>query len=75
MGMKWTAFLRLTGETRARNRNEMPSEFIGLVQFLQSVNSEYSVIVLVEGEGSRAVHPLNSGQGWQTWVRGEEEGV
>ena len=75
MGMKWTAFLRLTGETQARNSNPMPSEFIGLIQFLQGVNADYGLIVLVEPEGSRVVHPLNSDQSFEAWAQGEEDGT
>jgi hypothetical protein len=75
MGKKWTAFLRLKGETWTNKREEMPSEFTGLVQFLRGVDVEYSLIVLVEETSSSVLHPQNSEQGSDAWARREERGV
>ncbi|HEX4919541.1 MAG TPA: hypothetical protein VFV92_02235 [Candidatus Bathyarchaeia archaeon] len=75
MGMKWTAFLRLKGETWTKKREEMPDEFEGLVQFLRGVDVEYNLVVLVEAEGSRVLHSQNSGQGTEAWARRQESGI
>ena len=73
--MKWTAFLRLKGETRTGKKEGIPGEVIGLAQFLRSVNAEYSLIFLVRAEGSRVVHPLDSELSFEAWARGEESGI
>ena len=75
MGMKWTAFLRLKGETWTKKREEMPDEFIGLVQLLRGVDVEYNLIVFVEDEGSIARHAQNSAPSSDTWVPREESGI
>jgi hypothetical protein len=75
MGKKWTAFLRLKGETWTNKREEMPSEFIGLVQFLRGVDVEYSLVVLVEEASSSVLHPQNPEQGSDAWARREERGI
>ena len=72
--MKWTAFLRLKGETWTKKREEMPDEFIGLVQLLGGVNVDYNLIVFVEDEGSR-VPAHNSQQSSEAWARREESGI
>jgi hypothetical protein len=74
MGMKWTAFLRLKGETRTRKRDETPEEVIGLIQFLRGVDIDYNLIVSVENEGSKVLDPENSGRCSQVWARREERG-
>jgi hypothetical protein len=75
MGMKWTAFLRLKGDTWTKNRDEMPGEVIGLVQFLGGVDVEYNLIVFVEDEGSRVLRPQSSEQSSEVWARREESGI
>lgn len=73
--MKWTAFLRLKGETRTKKREEMPRELTGLVQFLGGVDVEYNLIVFVQDEGSKVLHPQNSEQSSEAWARREESGI
>jgi hypothetical protein len=75
MGKKWIAFLRLKGETWTEKREEMPDEFIGLVQFLRGVDVDYNLIVFVEDESSMVLHPQNSEQSSETWARREESGI
>jgi hypothetical protein len=75
MGKEWTAFLRLRGETWTKKREEMPDEFVGLVEFLGGVDVEYNLIVFVEDESSRAFHPQNSEQRPEAWTRREESGT
>jgi hypothetical protein len=74
MGMKWTAFLTLKGETCTRRRDETPAEVFGLVQFLRGVDIDYNLIVFVEDEGSRVL-PQNSQQSSEAWARREESGI
>jgi hypothetical protein len=74
MGMKWTAVLRLKGETCTRKSNETPEEVFGLVQFLRGVDIDYSLIVFVEDEDSR-VRPQNLRQSPEAWARREESGI
>ncbi len=74
MGMKWTAYLKLKGETQRKER-EMPSELMGLVQFLRSVDIDYNLVVFVEDEGSRIFHSQNSEQSSEAWARREESGI
>lgn len=72
--MKWTAFLRLKGETWTKKREEMPDEFEGLVEFLRGVDVEYNLVVFVEDQGSRVVHPQNSERSSDA-LAGEEGGI
>jgi hypothetical protein len=75
MGMKWTAFLRLKGETCTGKRDGTPQEVFGLVQFLRGVDIDCNLIVFVEDEGSRVIHPQNSQQSSEAWARREESGI
>jgi len=75
MGMKWTAFLRLKGETWTERSEEMPDEFAGLVQFLRGVDVDYNLVVFVEDEDSRVLQSENSEQSSETWARREESGI
>jgi hypothetical protein len=75
MGKKWTAFLKLKGETWTEKSEEMLDEFDGLVQFLRGVDVDYNLIVFVEDEDSTILRTQNPEQTSDTWVRGEENGV
>ena len=75
MGMKWTAFPRLKGETWTKKREEMPYEFDGLVKFLRGVDVEYNLIVFVEDQSSSLLHPQNSEQSSEAWARREESNI
>ncbi len=74
MGMKWTAVLRLKGETCTRKRSETPEEVFSLVQFLRGVDIDCNLIVFVEDEGSR-FRPQNSQQSSEAWAHREKTGV
>ncbi|TMI26596.1 hypothetical protein E6H30_03375 [Candidatus Bathyarchaeota archaeon] len=57
---KWTAFLKLKGQTSLRNEEEILDEFDGFVQSLQRVGVDYNIIVMVEGKAPRQLHsPYN----------------
>jgi len=75
MRKKWTAFLRLKGETWTKKREEMLGESDGLVQFLRGVDFDYNLIVFVEDEGSMVDRTQNSEQTSETWVRRQGNGA
>jgi hypothetical protein len=53
---KWTAFLKLKGQTSFRNKEEIIDEFDGFVQSLQREGVDYNIIVLVERGAPRQLH-------------------
>jgi hypothetical protein len=53
---KWTAFMKLKGQTWARGGEEILDEFDGFVQSLRRVAVDYNIIVLVEGKAPRRFH-------------------
>jgi hypothetical protein len=66
MAKKWTAFLRLKGETQAEE--EMLNEFSGFVQSIRGLDVDYNVIVFIEGEAPRMCRPSDFVQGPETMV-------
>lgn len=54
---RWTAYMKLRGQTCAREQEEILDEFEGFVQSLRGVGVDYDIIVMVEG---RAPGELNS---------------
>jgi hypothetical protein len=46
---RWTAYMRLKGQTWARKEEEILDEFDGFVQSLRGVGVDYNIIVMVEG--------------------------
>lgn len=52
---RWTAYLKLKGQTRARREEEIMVEFDGFVQSLRGVGVDYNIIVLVEGKAPRQI--------------------
>ena len=50
---KWTAYMKLKGQTWARKEEEILDEFDGFVQSLRGVGVDYNIIVLVEGKAPR----------------------
>ena len=50
---KWTAYMKLKGQTWARKENEILSEFDGFVQSLRGIGVDYNIIVMVEGKAPR----------------------
>jgi len=75
MGMKWTAFLRLRGETWTKKGEEMRDEFDGLVQVLRGVDVDYDLIVFVEDQGSTKLGAHSSAQTSDTWVHRDGSGA
>ncbi len=53
---KWTAFMKLKGQTWARREEEILDEFDGFVQSLRGVGVDYNIIVMVEGGVPRQLH-------------------
>jgi hypothetical protein len=53
---KWTAFMKLKGQTWARGGEEILDEFDGFVESLKGVAADYNIIVLVEGKAPRQLH-------------------
>jgi hypothetical protein len=50
---RWTAYMKLKGQTWARKEDEILDEFEGFVQSLRGVGVNYNIIVLVEGKAPR----------------------
>lgn len=50
---KWTAYLKLKGQTWAQKENEILNEFESFVQALRGVGVDYNIIVMVEGRAPR----------------------
>jgi hypothetical protein len=46
---RWTAYMKLKGQTWARKEEEILDEFDGFVQSLRGVGVDYNIIVMVEG--------------------------
>gem|GEM_PF-3451865 len=53
---RWTAYLKLKGQTWARKEEEILDEFDGFVQSLRGVGIDYNIIVMVEGRVPRQLH-------------------
>jgi hypothetical protein len=53
---KWTAYMKLNGQTWARREDEILDEFDGFVQSLRGVGVDYNIIVMVEGKAPRQIH-------------------
>jgi hypothetical protein len=73
MAKKWTAFLRLKGETQAEE--EMLDEFSGFVQSIRGVDVDYNVIVFIEDEDLMVLGTQNSVHTSETCVRREGSGA
>ena len=53
---RWTAYMKLKGQTWARREEEILDEFDGFVQSLRGVGVDYNIIVMVEGRVPRQLH-------------------
>ena len=53
---KWTAYMRLKGQTWARKEEEILDEFDSFVQSLRGVGVDYNIIVMVKGRVPRQIH-------------------
>jgi hypothetical protein len=54
---RWTAYMKLKGETWAPRKAEILSEFDGFVQSLRGIGVGYNIIVKVEGKVPRQLDP------------------
>jgi hypothetical protein len=63
---RWTAYMKLKGQTWARKEEEILDEFDGFVQSLRGVGIDYNIIVMVEGPAPRQVY---------TGYKGKETGA
>jgi hypothetical protein len=72
---KWTAFLKLKGQTSLRNEEEILDEFDGFVQALQRVGVDYNIIVMVEGKASRQLHSEYNTRETEPKIAREESGA
>lgn len=54
---RWTAYMKLKGQTLARRKDEILDEFDGFVESLRGVGVDYNIIVKVEGKVLRQLHP------------------
>ena len=52
---RWTAYMKLKGQTWARREDEILEEFEGFVQSLRGVDVDYNIIVMVEGKAPRQI--------------------
>jgi hypothetical protein len=53
---RWTAYMKLKGQTWARKEEDILDEFDGFVQSLRGVGVDYNIIVMVEGRVPRQLH-------------------
>jgi len=53
---RWTAYMRLKGQTWARKEEEILDEFASFVQSLRGVGVDYNIIVMVKGRVPRQIH-------------------
>ncbi len=72
---KWTAFLKLKGQTSLRNEEEMLDEFDGFVQSLQRVGVDYNIIVMVEGRAPRQLHSAYNARATEAKIARERPGA
>jgi len=54
---RWTAYMKLKGQTWARREDEILEEFDGFVQSLRGLGVDYNIIVMVEGGVPRQIRP------------------
>ena len=72
---KWTAFLKLKGQTSLRNEEEILDEFDGFVQSLQRVGVDYNIIVMVEGRAPRQLHSAYNARATEAKIAREGPGA
>jgi hypothetical protein len=52
---KWTAFMKLQGQTYVRSKKEIMYEFEGFVQSLRGAGVDYKIVVMVQGRTPRHI--------------------
>ena len=72
---RWTAYMKLKGQTWARKEEEILDEFDGFVQSLRGVDVDYNIIVMVEGGVPRQLHSEYRVTETDAKIAGEESGA
>jgi hypothetical protein len=72
---RWTAFMKLKGETWALREKEILDEFDGFVQSLRGVGVDYNIIVMVEGGVPRQLHSDCNARETEAGMVGEGSGA
>jgi hypothetical protein len=72
---RWTAFMKLKGQTWARREKEILDEFDGFVQSLRGVGVDYNIIVMVEGGAYRQLHSDCGARETEAGMVGEGSGA
>ena len=72
---KWTAFLKLKGQTSLQNEEEILDEFDVFVQSLQHVGVDYNIIVMVEGRAPRQLHSEYNARATEAKIARERPGA
>jgi hypothetical protein len=71
---RWTAYMKLKGQTWARKEDEILEEFDGFVQSLRGVGVDYNIIVMVKGRTPRQVYTEYKGKGADAEIVPERSG-
>ncbi|HEV2119258.1 MAG TPA: hypothetical protein VGS11_03985 [Candidatus Bathyarchaeia archaeon] len=71
---RWTAYMKLKGQTWARGEDEILDEFDGFVQSLRGVGIDYHIIVTVDGRTPRQFNPESKVKEASANIAGETSG-
>jgi len=72
---RWTAYMKLKGQTSARKEEEILEEFDGFVQSLRGVGVDYNIIVMVEGRVPQQLHSEYTARDTETKIAREGPGA
>jgi hypothetical protein len=72
---RWTAYMKLKGQTWARKEEEILEEFDGFVQSLRGVGVDYNIIVMVQGRAPRQLHSEYNVRGTEAKIAREGPGA
>jgi hypothetical protein len=72
---RWTAYMKLKGQTSARKEEEILEEFDGFVQSLRGVGVDYNIIVMVEGGVPQQLHSEYTARDTETKIAREGLGA
>lgn len=72
---RWTAYMKLKGQTSARKEEEILEEFDGFVQSLRGVGVDYNIIVMVEGGVPQQLHSEYTARVTETKIAREGPGA
>jgi hypothetical protein len=71
----WTAFMKLKGQTWAREKEEILDEFDCFAQSLRDAGVDYSIIVRVEGRAHRPLYSEYKARDTEAKIAGERPGA